>query len=28
MVRVKMGDCDEVMCARSGEKGGEWTKWG
>jgi len=21
-------DCDEVMCARWGEPGGEWTRWG
>jgi len=21
------GDCDEVMCARWGEPGGEWTGW-
>jgi len=24
----EVGDCDEVMCARWGEPGGEWTRWG
>jgi len=22
------GDCDEVICARWGEPGGQWTEWG
>jgi len=28
MVTSEGGDCDEVMCARWGESGGEWTEWG
>jgi len=25
---VRYRDCDEVMCVRWGEPGGEWTGWG
>jgi len=25
---IEGGDCDEVICAWSGEPGGQWTEWG